>query len=155
MSYFPSAFSCISNLCFTQSMFLMVLIFKGCRSLTISGVNHVFLCIILLPSFWLPFSSEAAHHIALNFTPGVIQDMVVFSVHEKILNKSLFYLFYVFFSSVLFLHNLKYPACACLFIIVCGDCSFQPVVFSKCHHKCDHSSVACVCRCINLVSLNI
>lgn len=76
----------------------MVLIFKGCRSLTISGVNHVFLCIILLPSFWLPFSSEAAHHIALNFTPGVIQDMVAFYVHEKILNEFiLFDLFYVFF----------------------------------------------------------
>lgn len=64
----------------------------------------VFLCIILLPSFWLPFSSEAAHHIALNFTPGVIQDMVAVSVHEKILNKSLFYFicftFFFFCSSV-------------------------------------------------------
>lgn len=62
-----------------------------------------FLCIILLPSFWLPFSSEAAHHIALNFTPGVIQDMVAFSVHEKILNKSLFYFIcFTFFFSLQF-----------------------------------------------------
>lgn len=110
-----------------------------------------FLFIILLPSFWLPFLLKAAHHIALNFTPGVIQVMVAFSLHEKILIKTIFY-FCVFFQ--LFLHNLKISSlcCACLLSSSVVIVNFSLwYLLTECHQKCNHSSVTCVCRCIKSV----
>lgn len=71
--YFFSIFSLV----LTRSMFLMVLMFKGCCYF------WWVLSIILTPFVSVAISSKAAHHIALNFTPGVIQVMVAFSVHEK------------------------------------------------------------------------